>query len=229
MPWRIFMPSSPARSGWRSSAGRPGFMERQLRRWAKQWDASKTADLPALDSLRDDLVAALPEQRASAIVHGDFRLDNTILHPDRGGHDRRGARLGDEHARRPAGRPRGDAGVLERSGRLRRSCDGRGSCRRSPPPTDSPPGPRSSSATPERTGIDPSDVGWYQAFAYFKLAVVCQGIAARAAGGAMVGSGFENDAERARGPARRGGPPPARRAPRGLSRRRSAASARDRL
>ena len=42
-----------------------------------------------------------------------------------------------------------------------------------------------------RTGIDPSDIDWYQAFAYFKLAVVCQGIAARAAGGSMVGGGFD--------------------------------------
>ena len=43
-----------------------------------------------------------------------------------------------------------------------------------------------------RTGIDLSDIGWYQSFAYFKLAVVCQGIAARAAGGSMVGGGFDN-------------------------------------
>jgi len=42
-----------------------------------------------------------------------------------------------------------------------------------------------------RTGFDVSGVDWYQAFAFFKLAVVCQGIAARAAGGAMLGSGFE--------------------------------------
>ena len=45
------------------------------------------------------------------------------------------------------------------------------------------------------TGFDVSDAAWYQAFAFFKLAVVCQGIAARAAGGAMVGSGFD-DAQR---------------------------------
>ena len=60
-----------------------------------------------------------------------------------------------------------------------------------------------------RTGFDVSDVEWYQAFAFFKLAVVCQGIAARAAGGAMLGSGFD-DAQRARGAARRGGPAAAR-------------------
>ena len=46
-----------------------------------------------------------------------------------------------------------------------------------------------------RTGFDVSDADWYQAFALFKLAVVCQGIAARAAGGSMVGSGFD-DAQR---------------------------------
>src|SRR4029450_3901483 len=47
----------------------------------------------------------------------------------------------------------------------------------------------------QRTGFDVSDVDWFQAFAFFKLAVVCQGIAARAAGGSMVGSGFD-DAQR---------------------------------
>jgi aminoglycoside phosphotransferase (APT) family kinase protein len=41
------------------------------------------------------------------------------------------------------------------------------------------------------TGFDMADIAWYRAFAYFKLAVVCQGVAARAAGGAMLGSGFE--------------------------------------
>src|SRR5690349_5733977 len=62
--------------------GRPaGFVERQLRRWSQQWEASKTGDLPALDALRDELVRTLPPQRAAAIVHGDYRLDNTVLHP----------------------------------------------------------------------------------------------------------------------------------------------------
>jgi hypothetical protein len=43
----------------------------------------------------------------------------------------------------------------------------------------------------EITGFDVADITWYRAFAYFKLAVICQGVAARAAGGAMLGSGFE--------------------------------------
>jgi aminoglycoside phosphotransferase (APT) family kinase protein len=39
-------------------------------------------------------------------------------------------------------------------------------------------------------GFDTSGIAWYWAFAYFELAVICQRIAARAAGGAMLGSGF---------------------------------------
>src|SRR5262249_3943914 len=43
----------------------------------------------------------------------------------------------------------------------------------------------------EITGFDVAHVSWYRAFAYFKLAVICQGVAARAAGGAMLGGGFD--------------------------------------
>ena len=51
--------------------GRPaGFLERQLRRWSKQWEATKIAELPALDALRDELVRTLPEQPVPSIVHG---------------------------------------------------------------------------------------------------------------------------------------------------------------
>ena len=67
--------------------------------------------------------------------------------------------------------------------------------RPSPRPRASRRARRSSRRYAARTGFDVSDVDWYQAFAYFKLAVVCQGIAARAAGGAMLGSGFD-DAQR---------------------------------
>ena len=171
--------------------GRPaGFMERQLRRWSKQWEASKTVDLPALDALRDDLVAALPEQRASAVVHGDYRLDNTILHPTEVGTivavlDWELSTLGD---------PLADLGAMlaywsqaDDSEVLRRA-------RIMAPVTACEGFPTRAEIIERyagRTGIDPSDIDWYQAFAYFKLAVVCQGIAARAAGGSMVGGGFD--------------------------------------
>ena len=110
--------------------GRPaGFMERQLRRWSEQWQRSKIAELPALDALRDELVRTLPPQRASAIVHGDYRLDNTILHPTKPGEivavlDWEMSTLGDPFA---------DLGALlaywSEAGRRRRARSRRGSCR----------------------------------------------------------------------------------------------------
>ena len=80
--WPISTRSIPAAVGL-AEFGRPaGFMERQLRRWSTAVGAHRRPPTcPSLDALRDDLVAALPEQRANAVVHGDYRLDNTILHP----------------------------------------------------------------------------------------------------------------------------------------------------
>jgi aminoglycoside phosphotransferase (APT) family kinase protein len=171
--------------------GRPaGFMERQLRRWSQQWEASKTDDLPALDALRDDLSDALPQQRTNAVVHGDFRLDNTILHPTEPGTivavlDWEMSTLGDPLADLGAmlayWSEAGDVEILRRARIVAPVTAAEGFPTRA----------EIIERYAHRTGIDASDVDWYQSFAYFKLAVVCQGIAARAAGGAMVGSGFD--------------------------------------
>jgi len=171
--------------------GRPaGFVERQLRRWSKQWEASKTGELPALDALRDELVRTLPPQRAAAIVHGDYRLDNTVLHPTAPGRivavlDWEMSTLGD---------PLTDLGTLLAYWSEATDDDVIAAARVMAPVTAADGFPSRAELIDRyaaRTGIDVSDVGWYQAFAFFKLAVVCQGIAARAAGGAMLGSGFD--------------------------------------
>ena len=66
--------------------GRPaGYMERQLRRWSQQWEATKVGEEPVLDGVLARLRRRLPRERAGAIVHGDYRLDNTVLHPTRAG------------------------------------------------------------------------------------------------------------------------------------------------
>ena len=60
--------------------GRPdGFLARNVARWGKQWQANKTRDVPAVDELARRLDAALPESGPAAIVHGDYRLDNTMV------------------------------------------------------------------------------------------------------------------------------------------------------
>lgn len=59
-----------------------GYVERQVNRWTKQYRASETRTIPAMD----DLIAWLPDHMPTQpeevrLAHGDFRLDNLILHP----------------------------------------------------------------------------------------------------------------------------------------------------
>jgi aminoglycoside phosphotransferase (APT) family kinase protein len=62
------------------SFGRPdGFVARQVKLWAGQWDRVKTRDLPDVATLHSALADAVPATSAASIVHGDFRVDNTIL------------------------------------------------------------------------------------------------------------------------------------------------------
>ncbi|THD58889.1 phosphotransferase [Phenylobacterium sp.] len=62
--------------------GRPGnYMGRQVDRWTKQYKASETAHIPEMERLIDWLPKTLPAQERTAIVHGDYRLDNMIFHP----------------------------------------------------------------------------------------------------------------------------------------------------
>jgi aminoglycoside phosphotransferase (APT) family kinase protein len=173
--------------------GRPeGFLERQLRRWSRQWENSKSADLPELDALRDQLAGSLPAQRPPAIVHGDFRLDNTMLHPTRPGVivavlDWELSTLGD---------PLADLGTTLAYWGQADDDEVLAAARIVPPITATAAGFPTRRQVVERyaeiTGFDMSGFAWYQAFAFFKLAVICQGIALRAAGGAMLGSGFDD-------------------------------------
>src|SRR5512147_1288651 len=63
--------------------GRPeGFLDRQLRRWGKQLDASRNRDLAGIEELHAALGRALPVSPAPAVVHGDYRLDNVLIGDD---------------------------------------------------------------------------------------------------------------------------------------------------
>ncbi|ADZ71844.1 phosphotransferase family protein [Polymorphum gilvum] len=64
--------------------GRPdGYVARQVARWSKQYRASQTETIAEMDRLIDWLPDNLPPEQPARIVHGDYRLDNLILHPDR--------------------------------------------------------------------------------------------------------------------------------------------------
>ncbi|WP_329534870.1 phosphotransferase family protein [Streptomyces sp. NBC_01450] len=168
--------------------GRPeGFLDRQLRRWGKQLDASRNRELAGIDELQAALGRALPHSPAPAVVHGDYRLDNVLIDAE----DRITAILDWEMS--TLGDPLTDLGLLVMYSA----------------PLDLPDSPISTTASaaghPDpaeiieryaaRSGRDVSDVAWYTAFAWFKLAVILEGIHYRYTLGQTVGAGFDRIGE----------------------------------
>jgi aminoglycoside phosphotransferase (APT) family kinase protein len=56
-----------------------GYVERTIRRWRGQWEKSKTREIPVVEELADRLAASIPAAGPARIVHGDYRLDNTLV------------------------------------------------------------------------------------------------------------------------------------------------------
>jgi aminoglycoside phosphotransferase (APT) family kinase protein len=62
--------------------GKPtGYLERQLRRFGGLWEHNKTREIPQVETVGAWLRENLPDQQAATIVHGDFRLGNTMFAP----------------------------------------------------------------------------------------------------------------------------------------------------
>ncbi|MFE5832875.1 phosphotransferase family protein [Streptomyces sp. NPDC056488] len=168
--------------------GRPdGFLDRQLRRWGKQLDASRGRELAGIDELHAALGRALPASPPPTVIHGDYRLDNVLIGPD----DRIRAVLDWEMS--TLGDPLTDLGLLVMYST----------------PLDLPGSPLSTTATAAghpsaaelveryaaRSGRDTSALSWYTAFAWFKLAVILEGIHYRYTLGQTVGAGFDRIGE----------------------------------
>jgi aminoglycoside phosphotransferase (APT) family kinase protein len=63
--------------------GKPtGYLERQVRRFTGLWEHNRTREIPAVERLGEWLRTNLPESGPATVVHGDFRLGNTMLAPD---------------------------------------------------------------------------------------------------------------------------------------------------
>jgi aminoglycoside phosphotransferase (APT) family kinase protein len=175
-----------------SDFGRPdGFMARQVRRWTTQWEATRDRDRPGLDALAARLAETVPATQRSGIVHGDYRLDNCLLDPERPG----GIRAVLDWEMSTLGDPLADLGMM---------------CVYWPEAGEDHPASQSTVTTlpgfptrkeiaqryAERSGLDLSDLHWYVAFAYFKFAAIVAGIVARSAAGAMAGKDTSGYADR---------------------------------
>jgi aminoglycoside phosphotransferase (APT) family kinase protein len=65
-----------------SDFGKPGnYFARQISRWSKQYAASETSDITAMNQLIEWLPGNIPVDESATVVHGDYRLDNMIIHP----------------------------------------------------------------------------------------------------------------------------------------------------
>ena len=165
-------------SGLADLAKHEDYIARQLKRWYGQWNLQKTRDLPLVDEVHDALAAAIPPQGPATIVHGDYRLDNTIV-----------SAVGEVQAVLDweictLGDPLADLGLLEVywTG-----------------PDDTPSAwAGQSTAAPgfwnrdqlaaryaEVSGRDVSALDYYVAFGFWKLACVLEGVYARYLGGAL--------------------------------------------
>lgn len=58
-----------------------GYLQRQVSRWSKQYQASETEPIEAMHRLIEWLPRHFPEVDSTSLVHGDYRLDNLIFHP----------------------------------------------------------------------------------------------------------------------------------------------------
>ncbi|HWD03139.1 MAG TPA: phosphotransferase family protein [Amycolatopsis sp.] len=165
--------------------GRPdGFLERQLRRWKKQLDGSRSRDLAGADELHESLAAKLPGSGPATIVHGDYRLDNVLVDAD----DRITAVLDWEMS--TLGDPLTDLALMvayaERD-KVSLQMVSNASSAPGYPSTD-----EVIARYAERSGRDVSALNWYVSFAFFKLAVILEGIYFRYSQGQTVGGGFEH-------------------------------------
>ena len=159
-------------------AKREGYVERQVKRWSTQWQNSKTRELPAIEEVGRLLAANIPAQQGVAIAHGDYRFGNCLTNTETG---RIAAVLDWELC--TLGDPLADLGYVG----IYWTDPGRPIMRSNDPSgiEGFPTFDHLVERYTARTGRDVSNMGYYKAFASFRLAVISEGVYARYLHGAM--------------------------------------------
>jgi aminoglycoside phosphotransferase (APT) family kinase protein len=165
--------------------GRPGnYFARQIARWSKQFRASQTREVPEVDQLLEWLPAHVPADASSGIVHGDYALNNLIVHPD----EPRIAAVIDWELS-TLGHPLADLTyhIAARSGPQSRIAGLTDTALRSAGLPTNAELIEAYCAKTGRSGIP--DLPFYLAFHYFRSAAIMQGIAGRVRDGTAKGVG----------------------------------------
>ena len=168
-----------------SEFGRPdGYLERQLRRWRKQLDSSRSRDIAGIDELATRLDRQLPSHSEGTIVHGDYRLDNALV--DSG--DRITAVLDWEMS--TLGDPLTDVALMLAYQQMAMA-DGGGAVTDAPRAAGYPSPDEILQRYAAGSGRDLGAMGFHVGLAFFKLAVILEGIYFRHSQGQTVGGGFD--------------------------------------
>ena len=171
---------SPDEVGLGSLGRREEYVARQIRRWARQWEAVKQREIPEMEEARRRLEVRIPPQERACIVHGDFRLGNMIIGEGR-------VRAVVDWELCTLGDPLSDVGYLAN--------DWAG-------PEEEPLWVESGSKLPgfptreemlsryaAAAGADLSGLGFYRAFQYWRLGAILEGVYSRYLHGARGGAG----------------------------------------
>ena len=162
-----------------------GYLERQINRWSGQWEKSKTSEVVEIDELATQLRTHLPKTARSALVHGDYRLDNCVMSAEDTSQmnavlDWELSSLGDPlvdlaltmfYWREPGDRQL----TLIPSATSAGGFPGRNYL---------------ASRYFENSALAVDDMSFYESFARFKFAIITQGVLAREASNAMAGQNF---------------------------------------
>ena len=167
------------------------YLDRQLKRWAGQWEKTKTRELPSMERAHELLVAAKPVQRYTGVVHGDYRLGNILVDPETGSVQavldwelctlgdvladvgyllNNWVQPGEESLRGATAFPTMVGGFSTREELVARYI--------------------------EKTGFEVGDVNYYRAFQNWRLAAIVEGVLARYQQGVMGDDPVDTDAYR---------------------------------
>jgi aminoglycoside phosphotransferase (APT) family kinase protein len=144
-------------------------ISRQLRRWRRQWEASKTRDLADIDDVAAWLEARMPEEREVVLLHGDYHLSNLVLGEDGS------VRAVLDWELCSAGDPLADVGQMVAYWNEMRSHDG--FFRQPVAALEGFPDARAlQDAYAQASGRDLEGLDYWVAFAYWKIAIIIEGV-----------------------------------------------------